>query len=447
MDAVILAGGKGTRLAEVAPDIPKPLVPVLGRPVLEYQIDSLRRSGVTDVTLVVGHLGQQIKDHFRNGRYFGLRISYFAEDSPLGTAGALTWLRDQLPDQFGVLYGDLMLDMDFGRLFAFHGQRQGLCTLVAHPNSHPYDSDLVVLDSSAAVRQILRKNEPRDRSYGNCVNAGICILDQSALDGLRAGGVYDLERDVIGPAVEEGSAYGYRTTEYIKDMGTPERYAQVTRHVASGQVAARNLTRKQRAIFLDRDGTLNEYVGLVSDPAQLHIPSEVYAALAAINESGFLAIVASNQPVVARNLCSIDGLGEINRQLETMLGERHVYVDDLMCCPHHPDRGFVGENPEYKVACACRKPGTALVDRAVEAYNIDRSASYFVGDTTTDIQTGRNAGLRTVLLGTGQAGRDGNYDACPDLRAANLYDAALAILAEAALLPVPRRCEIPGTGC
>src|SRR5260370_29589975 len=147
MEAVILAGGKGTRLAEMASDLPKPLVPVLGAPVLDYQIESLRRSGVTDVTIVVGHLGQQIKDHFGSGRPLGPRLRYFTEDSPLGTGGALAYLRDRLPDPFVVLYGDLILDLDFARLFAFHGQQQSLCTLVLHPNNHPYDSDLVVPDS------------------------------------------------------------------------------------------------------------------------------------------------------------------------------------------------------------------------------------------------------------------------------------------------------------
>jgi histidinol-phosphate phosphatase family protein len=324
-----------------------------------------------------------------------------------------------------------MMQIDFSRLFAFHRRHSGQGTLVVHPNDHPYDSDLVMLDRSGTVRRIVRKNEPRDRPYGNCVNAGICVLDRSALEGLRAGAVYDLERDVIEPAVERGEVHGYRTTEYVRDMGTPQRHAQVTRHVVSGLVAGRNLTRKQRAIFLDRDGTINEFAGLVSRPEQLRIYDDAYAALGAINDSGFLAIVISNQPVVARNLCSLDELEEINRRLETMLGEQRVYVDDLLCCPHHPDRGFPEENPDYKVACACRKPGTALVDWAVQAYHIDRSASYFVGDSTTDVQTGRNARLRTVLLSTGQAGRDGKYDTQADLYADCLSAAVRAILAEA----------------
>jgi D,D-heptose 1,7-bisphosphate phosphatase len=437
MHAVILAGGKGTRLAEVAADIPKPLVPVLGRPVLEYQIDNLRRCGITDVTLVVGHLGQQIKDHFGDGRGFGVRIGYFTEDRPLGTAGALAWLRDSLPERFVALYGDLMVDLDFTRLFAFHDRHLGRCSPVVHPNNHPYDSDLLVLDRSGAVERIVRKTEPRDRPYGNCVNAGICVLDRATLAGLHQGAGHDLEHDVIEPAVRRGEAYPYRTSEYVRDMGTPHRYAQVTADVASGLVAARNLSRPQKAVFLDRDGTVNEYVGLLSRPDQLRVPDEVYAALGAINDSGFLAIVVSNQPVVARNLCTINQLDEIHRSLETMLGERDVYLDDVLYCPHHPDRGYPEENPDYKVPCACRKPGTALVDQAVEAYHINRAASYFVGDTTTDVQTGRNAGLRTVLLGTGLAGRDGKYDVAADRYADDLRDAVTAILAETRRKPAP----------
>src|SRR5260370_22253211 len=112
MEAVILAGGKGTRLAEMASDLPKALVPVLGTPVLDYQIESLRRSGVTDVTIVVGHLGQQIKDHFGSGRPLGRSLGYFTEDTPLGTEGRLAILPDRLPDPWAVLYGDLILDMD-----------------------------------------------------------------------------------------------------------------------------------------------------------------------------------------------------------------------------------------------------------------------------------------------------------------------------------------------
>ncbi|MEV0394747.1 HAD-IIIA family hydrolase [Polymorphospora rubra] len=420
MKAVILAGGKGTRLADIAAGLPKPLVPVAGRPVLEYQIENLRRFGMTDITLIIGYQGSRIRKHFGDGSRFGVRVEYFEEEQPLGTAGALLCLRESLPERFLVLYGDLMLDIDFRRLIDRHVASAATATLVVHPNNHPADSDIVVVDDAQQVTGILPKNAPRREPYANLVNAGVFLLDREILDGIPAGEVADLESDVIVPAISRGSVYGYRTTEYIRDMGTRHRFEQVGADVRRGVVASRNLARRQRAIFLDRDGTINEFVGLVSRPEQLRIPDEVYSAIADINDSGFLAIVVSNQPVVARNLCTIGDLATITRRMETMLGERGAYVDDIYCCPHHPDAGYPEENPTYKIVCRCRKPGTGMIDEAVERWNIDRSCSFLIGDTTSDVEAARRAGVRSILLATGLAGEDAKYRVTPDLRARDL---------------------------
>ncbi|MFI5843816.1 HAD-IIIA family hydrolase [Catenuloplanes sp. NPDC051500] len=428
--AVILAGGRGTRLREISADLPKPLVPILGRPVLEYQIESLRRSGVTEVVLVVGHLGELIRDHFGDGARFGVRIGYFTETTPLGTAGCFAELRHRLPERFLVVYGDVMLDVDVARLARFHDGHRGAISMFVHPNDHPADSDVVDVDDGDVVRGLLRKNEPRADWYRNLVNAGILLCERRVFDGLTAGRAADLERDVVLPAIGGGAVRAYRSSEYVKDMGTPERYRQVTEHVRRGVVAARCLRVKRKAVFLDRDGTLNQHVGLVSTPEQLHVVDEAFDALAALNDSAYLAIVITNQPVVARNLCTLDGLRRIHRKLETVLGEHHVYLDDLYFCPHHPDRGYPEENAEYKIVCGCRKPATGLIHRAADDHNIDLTASYLVGDTTVDVQTGRTAGLRTILLDTGEGGADGRYNVVPDHRAAGLRAATEIILGE-----------------
>ena len=127
--------------------MPKPLVRVNDRPVLEHQIDSLRRSGITDIVLSVGHLGDQIVDRMGDGSALGVRITYLHEVRPLGTAGALAAHWEQLTPEVVVLYGDLVVDMDFGRLVSAHVASAARCTLVVHPNNHPYDSDLIGLDS------------------------------------------------------------------------------------------------------------------------------------------------------------------------------------------------------------------------------------------------------------------------------------------------------------
>jgi D,D-heptose 1,7-bisphosphate phosphatase len=427
--AVILAGGRGTRLGGLARDVPKALVPVCGKPVLEYQVDSLRRSGIADILLVTGHLGDRIEQHFGDGSDHGVRIRYAREASPLGTAGALAELWPRLAEPFLLLYGDLVLDLDFGRLLRFHAGHPGTASVLVHPNDHPADSDLVVLGPGDVVLRLVPKNEPRRGWFRNLVSAGVLACDPGLLAHLRPGRVADLERDVLGPAIRRGEAYGYRTTEYVKDMGTPARHALVSEHAARGVVARRNLARSQKAVFLDRDGTVNEHVGLLSRPADLRVPDQVYASLAALNSSEYLAIVVTNQPVVARNLCTMDGLELIHRRLDALLGERNVYLDDLYYCPHHPDSGYPEENPAYKVNCDCRKPKTGLIRKAAQDYNLDLSESYLVGDTTVDVQTGRNAALRTVLLATGERGADRKHDVAPDFHASDLASAVDLILA------------------
>jgi histidinol-phosphate phosphatase family protein len=429
MRAVILAGGRGERLRPFTDELPKAMVPIASKPLLAYQIDNLCRCGITDILLVTGYRGEQIAAYFGDGSRFGVRLEYYVEQEPLGTAGALARLRSDLPEQILVLYGDLMLDLDLRRFVAFHGAHAGTCSIVVHPNGHPADSDVVVLDAQTMVRDILRKNVPRSQAYFNRVSAGLILLDRPVLAGLPQDRILDLEGDVLVPAMRAGMLYGYRTPEYIKDMGTHDRLAQVERDVVNGLVERRNLTRPQRAVFLDRDGTINDHIGLLVRPEQLNIRDEVYQALELLNRSDYLAIVVSNQPVIARNLCTLDQLDAIHRRLETMLGERHVYLDDLFYCPHHEHAGYPGENKAYKIICECRKPKTGMVEDAARRYGIDLGASYLIGDTTVDVQTGRNCGVRTVLLNTGEGGRDGKYPVRPDAQADDLLQAVELVLA------------------
>ncbi|PMB02578.1 D,D-heptose 1,7-bisphosphate phosphatase [Fischerella thermalis CCMEE 5273] len=428
MKAIIMAGGLGSRLGELTSSTPKPLLQIEGKPILLYQIENLRRYHITDITIVVGYLGHKIRDYFGDGSEYGVNISYFVEESPLGTAGSLAYLVDNLPDTFILLYGDLVFDIDFSKLLQFHIGKKAEITMTVHPNSHPYDSDLVVLSKKHVVEKIIKKNENRTTDYNNCVNAGIYVLTKRPLSALSEGEKQDLETNIIQPAISNGRIYGYKTTEYIKDMGTIERYRVTQEQVRKNIVFKRNIANKQKAVFLDRDGTINNYVGLLSSPEQLQIEEDVYLGLEIFNQSEFLSIVITNQPVVARNLCSVEELDLIHRKLETLLGQRGVYIDDLYYCPHHPDKGYPKENKLFKIRCQCRKPEIGLIKQAAIDYNIDLSQSYFIGDTTVDILTGKNANMTTVLLGTGQAGKDGKYPVSSDLYFDNLYQAACHIV-------------------
>ena len=400
MTAVIMAGGKGTRVASVNSQIPKPLLPVAGKPVLLHELECLRRQGITDVILVVGHLGEQITDYFGDGRDFGVHIEYIREDEPLGTAGALYFLKDRLTDDFLLLNGDLIFDVDFARLMAFHKEHKALVTLLVHPNDHPYDSGLVIADGDGCVRGWLTKEDQRTW-YKNCVNAGLHVLSPRLLERLEAPRKTDLDRELIRPLIPTGEIYAYRSPEYVKDMGTPERITAVERDIQSGLVQRKNLREKQRAVFLDRDGTINRYVGFLRDIDDLELLPGAAEAIRRIDQSGYLAIVVTNQPVIARGEVTWDELDVIHRKLETLLGREGAYVDDIFVCPHHPDKGFAGERPEYKIDCNCRKPKPGLLLQAAEKYNINLAESWMIGDSDSDVKAGEAAGCRTIKLDGG----------------------------------------------
>lgn len=400
MRAVIMAGGKGTRVASVSQTVPKPMLPVGGKPVLLHQIKCLRQQGITEITLAIGHLGEQISDFFGDGGKIGVQIDYIHEKEPLGTAGALYYLKDSVSDDFFLINGDLIFDVDFHRLMHFHKSRKAEVTLLTHPNDHPYDSGIIVMDRNGKVNGWLAK-EDRRGWYHNCVNAGIHVISPALLRGISKPEKIDLDREILKPMISSGRVFAYRSPEYVKDMGTPERIAQVEHDLRIGIVGRKNLSQKQKAVFLDRDGTINRYVGFLRKPEDLELLNGAIEAIRRINRSGYLAIVITNQPVIARGDVTWDSLDEIHRKLETLLGQGGAYLDDIFVCPHHPDKGFPGERLEYKVDCGCRKPKAGLLLQAGERYNIDLESSWMIGDSWRDDEAGRTAGCQTVILSDG----------------------------------------------
>ncbi len=412
-----MAGGKGTRIASVKSDVPKPMIEICGKPILLWQIENLKACGLTDITLVIGHLGHVIKDYFGDGSRFGVDISYFIEDHPLGTAGAL-FKMPELTEDFLLLCGDVMIDVDFNRFIRFHQEHQAWASLMAHPNGHPYDSSLLVTETlepqekgglpieSHRVTGWLNKEDER-LYYKNRVNAGIEIISPTLLAETmkhftprhpEQPDKIDLDRDVLKPNIKSGRIFAYDTPEYIKDMGTPDRFYEVEHDLQSGKVSARNLSKKQKAIFLDRDGTINVYKGFLTKAEDLELIPGASEAIKLINRSGYLAIVVSNQPVIARGDCTFEELQTIHNRMETLLGKEGAFVDAIYYCPHHPDKGFEGERSDYKFDCDCRKPKPGLLLQAAKDWNIDLSVSYMIGDSERDVEAGIAAGCKQSIL-------------------------------------------------
>ena len=394
MKIVIMAGGKGTRIASVNSEVPKPMIEILGKPILEHQVDVLKKQGFNDYIFVIGHLGHVIKDYFGDGSKFGISIEYIVEEEPLGTAGALYFLKDKIEEDFVLLNGDIIFDVDINRFYKYHKDHNGLATILVHPNNHPFDSSLIEVNNDGMVIDWINKEAERVW-YHNLVNAGIHILSVKVLDRFIEAKKTDLDRDILKPMIMEKQLFAYSSPEYIKDMGTPKRYDEVISDIKTGKVDNKCLVNKQKAVFLDRDGTINKYVGFLRKLDDFELLDGVSKAIKKINESGYLVIVVTNQPVVARGEVTVDELDVIHKKMETLLGQDGAYIDGLYICPHHPDSGFDGEIKELKIECECRKPKPGMILKAAKDFNIDLSNSYMIGDSENDIKAGMAAGCKT----------------------------------------------------
>ena len=374
-------------------------------PVLERELISLKSQGFEDIIITVSYMGEKIEEYFGDGTKWGVRITYFEEKVPLGNAGALFKMRDILGNEpFLLLNADAVFDVDFNRMATFHQSHGGLVTLFTHPNSHPYDSGLIIENENHEVEQWLAKEDERPKYYKNRVNAGLHIIDPKVLDRSEVntetiGTVkVDLDRQILKPLCGTRKMFCYDSPEYVKDMGTPERFKSVESDFISGIVQGKNLKNMQKAVFLDRDGTINKYVGFLRDIEEFELIDGVAEAIRIINASGYLCIVVTNQPVVARGEVSIRQLEEIHSKMETLLGMEGAYVDAIYYCPHHPDRGYPGEISELKKECDCRKPKPGMLLKAAKDFNIDLSRSIMLGDGKNDVKAGLSAGCKSVLI-------------------------------------------------
>lgn len=406
MKTVIMAGGKGTRISSVANDIPKPMIPIDGIPVLEREINCLKQQGFDDIIITVSHLGNIIMDYFGDGskispatgRPFGVKIEYFFEKEPLGNAGALFKLKDKLKEDFLLLNADAIFDIDFNRFVEFHKKNGKPVTLFTHPNSHPYDSGLIITDKNHIVKEWLSKEDERPKYYKNRVNAGLHVISPEVLKLDINTPKIDLDRQILKEMTKRGLVAAYDSPEYVRDMGTPDRYYRVQKDFKEGIVQNKNLKQKQKAIFLDRDGTINKYKGFIRNVEDIELLPGVTEAIKKINNMGYLAIVVTNQPVIARGEVTIEQLEEMHNKIETLLGNEGAYIDGLYYCPHHPDKGYDGEIPELKIKCNCRKPEPGMLLKASEDFNIDLEKSWMVGDSKNDIIAGKKAGCKTAII-------------------------------------------------
>lgn len=402
---------------------------IAGRSLLARQFDLAADYGVTEIHLMVHHFADQIRAAIGDGGRWGIRVHYHVEETPRGTAGCVLQTLPELGERFLVAYGDTLLNINLDRLWDYHAGQSADATLVVHPNDHPSDSDLIELDADNRVQRMHKVPHAEHEYLANMVNAALYVIDRDSLvPWLGEAGRLDFARDLFPRMLEAGCRIvGYRTREYIKDMGTPERLQHGERDVLSGRLNKMAFSSVMPAVFFDRDGTLNVDTGRISRQEDLTLIDGAAEAVRLINQASMLAVVVTNQPVVARGDCSAAQLRQIHDKLETLLGRGGAYLDSIYYCPHHPDKGFDGEIPELKIACDCRKPQVGMLTWAASELNIDLRNSWLIGDTTTDVATAHNAALKPVLVRTGAGGRDYRYPMRADFEFFDALEAATFI--------------------
>jgi NDP-sugar pyrophosphorylase family protein len=351
MQLVIIAGGKGTRLG--LKDIPKPMVEIDGKPLLEHQINLAKRYGIKDILILSGHLSEVITDYFKDGSDFGVNITHIIEPYPLGTAGSIKMAESLIKDRFIVFYGDIVMDFDLQSFIEFDRSYNSLGTTLVHPNDHPYDSDLVEVDKNNKVTAFHSKPHNPDMYYRNLVNAAVYIFSPEIFKYIESGKSQDFGKHIFPLIIEKGETLiAYYTPEYIKDMGTPDRFEKVKSDFISGKVARLNKKNKRKAVFLNKSSIIKNSK-LTDDSAE---------AIRKINKSEYLSIVMANNsaedPIMQQ------------KYLDTLLGNEKAYLNDIYFCSTYPEKD----------------------------YNIDIKSSWIIGSKEKDLIAGKSAGYRTALM-------------------------------------------------
>jgi len=437
--AVIVAGGLGMRArAMTGDDIPKALLPIGGVPIIEHQMRALAAHGVTRLVILAGYLGEVIDAHLRE---FppppGLEVSVRIETTVLGTAGAVIDAREGLDaPHLLVIFGDLLFNLDFGKLAERHVAAGAAATIVCRPNDHPATSDLVVIDDEDRITTLLpRKGRPAG-DYRNLVPSGIYMLRRAELDDFPPGEKLDFFQGYFPALLSAGKTLrAQRSVEYMCDIGTPEGRAAAERDLASGRYARLAPGQKRPAVFFDVDGVLNEEnpgPGILSADELELIPGGG-AALRALNHAGWLAVGATNRPQIAKGQVTRAGLEAIFGRLEMGLAREKGFLDRLYFCPHHPEGGHAGEIAALKIACDCRKPAPGMLLRAIAELPIARERSAMIGDTWRDVAAARAAGVYAYGVRTGYGVRELPDDIRPDLMFADVAQATAYCLGYAGL--------------
>jgi len=411
--ALLLAGGRGSRLRPLTDTVPKCLVPIAGRPLLDYWLESLARAGIREALVNTHHLAQQVRRHLAGaGKESGVRLVESYEPELLGSAGTIranrSWVDDA--DECLIVYADNFSEVDLGELLAFHRAHPEALTMMLFHAGDPKSCGIVELDDAGRVTSFVEKPE---HPASDLANAGLYVASADAYREIADLDAFDLAHDVLPRFV--GRMRGFPFAGYHRDVGSHEALARVNAYA---------VRRRRPAVFLDRDGTVVEHVHHLTEASKLRLVEGAAEAIRSLRLAGYCCVLVTNQSVVGRGLLSEEGLEAVHAELEARLAEHGARLDGLYYCPQAPrgDEAVAVEHPD-------RKPGPGMLLRAACELGLDLGASFMIGDSLSDALAGQSAGCRgNVLVKTGLAREDDAAHDAVDHVAADLPAAAAWIL-------------------
>ncbi|KAB2954152.1 nucleotidyltransferase family protein [Heliorestis acidaminivorans] len=235
MKAVIMAGGLGTRLKPLTDNLPKPMVPIHGRPAMEYAVMLLKKHGITDIAVTLHYHPKMIMNYFGDGSQFGVRFSYFIEREPLGTAGSVKQAQEFLDETFLVISGDGITDIHLGKVIEFHNQRSSLATMALTQVDDPTQFGIVITDSDGRINRFIEKPK-KEEIFSNTVNTGIYALEPEIFSHIPDG-LYDFSKELFPTIMKKQLPFfGVPIKGYWRDIGTIDQYHQVQIDIKNGQL-------------------------------------------------------------------------------------------------------------------------------------------------------------------------------------------------------------------
>lgn len=373
--AVILAGGLGTRLKPFTDNNPKPMIPINGKPFLEYLINLLKENGIEDIVLLLGYLPDKIIDYFGDGKTYGVKIKYSVCDVSFDTGKRIAKAQDLIDDNFLLMYCDNYFPFKLSKLMKFHNSHDASVTVTIYNNKDRFTKSNMKVDESGYVT-LYDKKIPDEELSG--VDVGFFIVNKSVFK-MFPDENFSFQKVVLSELIRQRKLAGFLVDHRYCSIGDTKRIPLTEAYL-----------KNRKIIFLDRDGVINKKApkaDYIKKWEEFKFLPGAVEAMKLLAKNNYEMYIISNQAGIARGMMTIGDLEDIHKNMLSELEKKGIKIQDIFYCPHGWDEG-----------CDCRKPKPGMFYQASNKYNIDLSKTVFIGDDERDMEAGNKAGVKTYLV-------------------------------------------------